>query len=174
MKRIKVELVNTVPATRIVSTIQKSANDRCISFDLDEVIRCEGKSVEADKSPAFPFNLFYPERVRRSIGPCITELGKLGFDVWVYTGSYLSSEHIISLMKRHGARITGVINGMKQKKPDDRISNAFRSKYKVIVHADNAGLLWVDPGKKDFDDIPISPDDDWASQVHQRIQERIK
>jgi len=172
-KRFRVKLVNTIPSNRILAEIEKSNNDKCISFDFDEVLNCEGKSVEADKTPGFPFNLFYKERLRKNVGACITELERLGFDVWLYTGSYLSKEHIDGLLRHHGAKITGVMNGMKGKRPNSKVTEAFKKKYKVIVHADNESLVWVNTETKDFDDMKISSGDDWASQVHLKVKEQL-
>ena len=173
MKRSKISIVNTIPATKIIAAIEKSNKDMCISFDLDEVLVCDGKSVAADKAPGFPFNLIYKDRVRQNIGACFQELSKLGFDIWVYTGSYKSKGQIEGLLKHHKAKVTGIMNGLKTKKPNSGITQAFKDKYKVLVHVDNESLIWVNTATKDFEDIPVSSGDDWASQVHLKVKEQM-
>ncbi len=174
MKRSRVQVVNTIPATKIISAVQKSDNSMCVSFDLDEVLRCEGKGVDADKGLGFPFNLIYREKIRANVGACITELRKLGFDIWIYTGSYLSRDHIDGLLKHHKAKVTGIMNGLKTKKPDSRITQAFKEKYNVMVHVDNESIIWVNTRTKDFDDISISSGSDWANEVYSKIKERLQ
>ncbi|MBR2281249.1 MAG: ParB N-terminal domain-containing protein [Spirochaetales bacterium] len=173
MKRTRITIVNTIPASKIISAIEKSENDKCISFDLDEVLICDGKSVAADRSPRFPFNLIYRERIRQSIGACFKELGRLGFDIWVYTGSYRSKGYMEGLLRHHRAKVDGIMNGLKAKRPGSGISKAFKDKYKVIVHADNDSVVWIDTGTREFEDIKVSSDDDWASQVIQKVRQQM-
>ncbi len=173
IKRSRVSIVNTVPANKIIAAIEQSDRDMCISFDLDEVLICEGKSVAADNAPGFPYSLMYKERLRQNIGACFQELGNLGFDIWVYTGSYMSKDHIDGLLKHHKAKVTGIMNGLKTKKPNSGITQAFKDKYKVLVHVDNDSMVWVNTATKDFEDIPVSSGDDWASQVHLKVKERL-
>ncbi len=173
MKRSRISIVNTIPASKIISAVEKSDKDMCISFDLDEVLICDDKGVVGDKGPGFPFNLVYKEKLRQNIGACFQELRNLGFDIWVYTGSYKSKGHLDGLLKHHKAKVTGIINGLKTKKPDNRISQAFREKYRVLIHVDNESIIWVNTATKAFEDISVSSGDDWASQVHLKVKEQL-
>ncbi len=173
IKKLPVQVVNMIRTEEIVSAVEHSENSMCVSFDLDEVLICDGGRYPADKPPVFPFGLFYREQIRENAGAMITELQRMNFDVWVYTGSYLPEDYIKKLLHLHKADVTGIMNGMKKKNTGGTVTKTFRKKYGVIVHVDNNSLLVIDTGRKDFRSADLPSGAEWASAVPAKTREML-
>lgn len=168
--RVPIEIVNPIHDEEIISTIERSEHSMCVSIDLDEVLLTDGSVYPKDKHLLFPFNIIYKQSLRRNAGVMIRELQRMGFDVWVYTGSYHSSRYFNTLFGLHKAKVTGIINGMAHRKSKSGLQMAFRKKYKLSIHVDNSGILWVDTQTKAYDSVNIDPQRDWANQVYDTIK----
>ena len=171
-KRLPVRIVNMIHEDEIIETAKNSPNRMCVSFDLDEVLG--GSGHPADPRLHFPMNRLYPEQIRKNTGVMITELERLGFDVWVYTGGFSSAEHIRGLLRKHGARVTGVVNGLKGRRRGEHVKRTFSSQYSVYVHADNESVLWVVPETGAFDSYDVSPGEEWARDVTVQIKRLLE
>ena len=109
IRRVPVEVVNLSTEETILSALKGSQRDKCVSFDLDEVLLTDGSTVPADRKLIFPFSRFYPLTLRKNAGVLIRSLREQGFDVWVYTGGFSSEGHIRRLFRLHGCDVDGVI-----------------------------------------------------------------
>lgn len=165
-KEVPVEIANVIPEETILNRIQNSERYMCVSFDLDEVLMTDGTAVSADRKLSFPMNLIFKKTLRRNAPALISELQKLGFDVWIYSGSYHSEQYIRLLFLLHKTKVDGIINFLKPKQ-GNAIRDAFRSKYRYSVHIDNDGVLWVNTGTKEYDSISIdTAKKDWAAGAY--------
>lgn len=173
LKKLPVRIVNGTTVEKIVSTVNSSENHMCAAFDLDEVLICDTSRYSADKPPAFPFRLKYREPIRENAGAMIAQLRSMGFDVWVYTGSYLSEEYIERLLQLHKANVSGIMNGMNRKKTGGTISKTFRKKYDVMVHVDNESLIAVNTRTKNFESAELPDGAVWAAAIPQKARELI-
>jgi len=174
IKEMPVQVVNVTHEEDIISAINRTDRNMCISFDLDEVIINHNEKYSNDDPLPFPMNKNFPEQVKKHVGPLTNELHRLGFDIWIYSGSFRSENELRALLKQHGIEFDGIINNMKSKKNNTRISNAFSEKYKIILHADDDGILWVDPKTKEFDNIDLQPGKNWASQISTNIKRKLR
>ena len=112
MKKIPIEIVNVISDDQILKTLNKLKGEMCVSFDLDEVLICDPDKYPAEKLP-FPLNVAFPETIRKNAGLLTAALCDFGFDVWVYTGKFYSSQQVKALLGIHRGRVSGVINGVK-------------------------------------------------------------
>lgn len=173
IKKLPVRVVNGTTVEKIVSAVNSSENHMCVSFDLDEVLICDSSRYPADRPPAFPFSLKYRETIRENAGAMIAQLRGQGFDVWVYTGSYLSEEYIERLLHLHKADVSGIMNGMNRKKTGGTISKTFRKKYDVMAHVDNDSLIVINTRTKDYESAELPDGAGWAAAVPQKIRDLL-
>lgn len=158
--KVPLEIVNSTVEEDIYKVVNKSTRDRCITIDLDEVLL-------TDSIPGFPYNLVYKENIRENASLLIKEAQRMGYDVWVYTGSYKSEAYIKGLFKINHCNVDGVVNGITNGKgKSKKLASIFRSKYKHIAHVDNEIITCVDTDTKNYESTDIVADNkSWASTV---------
>lgn len=170
LKTLPVQVVNTIGEEAILSVLNKSDRQMCVSFDLDEVLLTDARGKLADHPLPFPYNLFLKRTLRKNAGVLIGELQRLGFDVWVYSGSGISEEEIKRLLSLHQAKVNGIVNFMKGK-VGKTLKQAFRKKYSLSVHIDNESVMWVNTASREYDSIPIAGDVNWADDAFAKVRD---
>lgn len=171
LKYVPVQVVNVTPEDEIFATINKSIHNKCVSFDLDEVLLTDGSTYPADKKLIYPLNKIYKKSIRKNAAALIRELRELGYDVWCYTGNYYSSEYINGLMSLHNTKIDGLVNGLNSKRSNKKIKEAFSGKYEYSLHIDNESIILVNTRTKDYDSIDIPNDGiNWAAEVMKHLR----
>lgn len=150
LEKVPVEIANPVSVEEIEKALENSTRTKCISFDMDEVLFDENKSI------------------RRGAAALFNELHLLGYDVWVYTGQYVSEEKILKMLKKQGTKVDGIINCFKKrtKSTGGRITESFRSKFEKLLHVDNEMITCVDTKTKEVVMEELSKEKDkWAASV---------
>ncbi len=166
IKKAPVQIVNVTPEKEIFENINNSDRLMCVSFDFDEVLLTDGIRCPKDKNIRFPLNRIYKKGLRKNAGVLANELQKMGFDVWIYTGNYHSTEYINGLMKIHKATVNGIVNGLGGKKGNSHIKEAFVKKYKYSIHVDNDMVLCVNTTTKEYESVDIDSNGaDWSAEV---------
>lgn len=159
LKKVPVEIVNVTPEEEIIELIKNSDKEKCVSFDLDEVLL-------TDDNVKFPLNLIYKKTLKKNAAVLIKELREMGFDVWVYTGNYYSKQYIEFLFNVNHTKVDGVVSGMKNKKSSGKLKDAFREKYNISLHIDNESIICVDTKTKEYEVIDINANEDsWAAEA---------
>lgn len=172
IKEIPVHIVNVSTDEEIISAVDRSNRNMCVSFDLDEILLTDGEVYPAHKEFGFPFDKIYRKTLRRNVPILIKELQTMGFDVWVYTGEYYPEAYIRLLFRLHGAKVDGIINGMRHRKGRSKIREAFTGRYRISLHIDNEDVTCVRTQTKDYEMFAIdSVDQDWASEAVSRLRE---
>ncbi len=168
--KVLVKVVNVIQDEDVCKTISKSKRHKCITMDFDEVLLLgelnkAGTSIESGKA-TFPFSLVYKENIRNNASLLIREFQNMGYDVWVYTGSYLSEQYIKGLFFMNHCHVDGVVNGINGKKNSNGLRDVFREKYDAILHVDNEAVTYVNTKTKKYEieDINASSDE-WAAAV---------
>ena len=161
--KVPLKVVNVTAADDIIEVINKSDRDKCVTIDLDEVLL-------RNESPKFPFNKIYKQNIRENASLLVREMQRLGYDVWVYTGSYLSETYIKGLFSINKCSVDGIVNGINGKRKSQVLREIFRNKYKHIVHVDNSMITCVDTVAKDYEIKDVNSDNDgWAAAVIEKI-----
>lgn len=172
LKAIPVHIVNVSTDEEIISAVNSSSRNMCVSFDLDEVLLTDGSTYPVHKEFSFPFDRIYRKTLRRNASILIKELQAMGFDVWIYTGEYYPEAYLRLLFRLHGTKVDGIINGMRHRKTKSKIREAFSNKYRVSVHIDNENVTCVKTKKKEYEMFFIdSENQDWASEAISRLRE---
>lgn len=170
IKKVPVQIVNVAPEDEIFAKINSSNNTMCVSIDLDEVLLADRSSYPSDEKPSFISKRLFPKILRYNSGALINELRSQGFDVWVYTSDFKSSDYIEYLLKNQKTSVDGIVNGLGKRKSKDGIKNAFVNKYKYSLHIDNAGIICVDNVNKSFESIDIeTTQNTWSADVMKAV-----
>lgn len=172
MKKVPIHIVNVSTEEEIIEAVNRSEKNMCVSFDLDEILLTDGSTYEPHKEFTGIMDRIYPKTLRKNAGILISELRKMGFDVWVYTGEYYPEPYIRMLFRLHKTKVDGVINGMRRRKSATKVREAFTNKYRISVHVDNQDVICVKTKTKEYETFGIdSENQDWASEVIQRLKE---
>ena len=172
-KSIPVKVVNLAHESDIDNMMKDSDNDRRVTFDLDEVIFVtDGPS---EKTPGFPADLFYKERIKPGVPVLFNFLLQKGYDIWVYSEKYYSIDFIRALFKNYHVTVSGIVTGTAKKSNMDedaknRIQKQISEKYKYTIHVDNDTVLKTLSKSKDFEEFNIEKDAaDWSREVKRII-----
>lgn len=171
IKKVPVQIVNVAPDEEIFEKIKNSNNTMCVSIDLDEVLLAERSSYPREEKPSFISKKLFPKILRYNSGTLINELRNSGFDVWIYTNNFHSSEYIGVLLKNQHTKVDGIVNGLSKKRSKDGLRKAFVDKYKYSLHIDNDGIICVNNQTRDFESVDIqTTQNNWAADVMKQIK----
>ena len=169
VKKVPVKVVNCIHEDDISKRIQSSDRDKCVTIDFDEVLFSDTFQA-ANNKVKFPFNHIYKKNIRENTSYIVRELQRIGYDVWIYTGSYLSEKYLTGLFAINNCKVDGIVNGLNGKRNSKKMKEEFRSKYKQIIHVSNEMITCVDTATRDYQSIDINvPDGQWAAAVVENV-----
>jgi hypothetical protein len=170
---IPVKVVNLTHEEDVKKILENSTHTKRAALDLDEVLfRGEGL---LERALPFPWNRFYPERLRRGVPALFHFLAKNGYDIWLYSSSFYSSDYIQRYFRRYHGKVTGVITaiGKRAKAADDAgksLESLITDKYRFTVHIDNDTVLQIVKQTKELREFALSGGDAaWSQEVMDAI-----
>ena len=170
-RRMPVELVNMTHVPDIAKVLEKSKAEMRASINLDDVVFCDGDKEPAEKKPPFLAGRFFKERVRLGIPALTHALHDQGYDVWVYTSGYASTDYISRLLKRYHVHVDGIVNGANRLEDEKdasapRVREMMEKKYRETLHIDTDSVVRIHTGTKDFEQEMVdAAGDKWSGQV---------
>ena len=170
-KSIPVKIINLTHASDIIDTLEKSKRDKRASINLDDVVISGPASENFEKPLNFPYNRIFRERIHRGIPALFYALHEEGYDVWIYTSGFASTDYITQLFRHYHIEVDGIINGTTRLKADDnnkmkQAKSMLQKKYPVTLHIDTDSILRTQSGSKEFEQYEIeSKDEKWANNV---------
>ena len=171
--KIPVKVVNLTHEEDVRKILENSTHTKRAALDLDEVLfRTEGP---LERALPFPWNKLYHERLRRGTPALFHYLAKNGYDIWLYSSNYYSSDYIQNYFRKYHVKVTGVMTaiGKRAKASGDagkNLEKLITNKYSSTVHIDNDMVLQIVRGTKDFREFPLSGEDDaWSQEVMDAI-----
>ena len=176
---IPVRIVNLMHEADVKKILNNSKHVKRAAIDLDEVVFCADEAL-LEKPPHFPWNRLYKLRVRRGIPALFHTLAKNGYDIWLYSSDYYSTDYIKGFFHKYQVDVTGVISaiGKRQKSKEGfggRLEKQIMEKYKTTVHIDMGSVIEIDSETKEFYDRELSCEGgDWAKEVISAIEELEK
>lgn len=163
VKKVPVKITDITTEDEVSEVINKSSREKCVTIDLDEVLLTDSK-------PKFPYTMVYKINIRNNASLLVRELHRMGYDVWIYTGSYMSQAYIKGLFTINNCSVDGIVNGINAKRKSVNLKEIFRSKYKNIIHVDNEAITSVNTETKDYEIIDLNATaDGWAAGVVEKI-----
>ena len=135
-----------------------------------------GEGAPAENELPFPWNRMYPERLRLGIPALFHELAKRGYDIWLYSSQYYSTDYIQNYFRRYHVKIAGVMAAIEKRAKaaggaGKKIEKMISGKYRRTVHIDNDLVLQISGGTKGFREYPLSGSAaDWSQEVMDAIE----
>ena len=178
VKKVPVDLINVTHLSDIIGQMEKTDRSKRASINLDDVVFCQ-ETEPAEKPLIFPFNRHYKERIREGIPGLVYALHNAGYDVWVYTTGYASTDHLRGLFFHHRIGVDGIINGanrLNSGKNNDmsRVKELMAKKYRITLNIDTDTVSWIRSETKEFEMIDVKPEDgNWAREVIEIVR-RLK
>ena len=159
LEKLHVKIVNLVGEEEVKEMLDKTENVFIAVFDLDEVLFGSNPDDAAPITDALFANRF-KERLRTGAPELINTLHEHGYDICVYTKSYMTVEEIDDFFSMYDIKIEGEVNGfgtMKKRDPEARarLGEMLKNRYKRSVHIDNEQIFNDDreKGTQDFFDL---------------------
>ncbi len=173
IKKVPVQVVNITTEEDIYRVINKSKRDKCVSIDLDEVLLTDGVTIPVNSKIRFPFNKIITHNLRENSSLLLKELNHMGYDIWIYTGSYLSNQYIKSLFFLNRCKVDGIVNGLGGNRRSVNLKDIFRDKYKSVVHVNNEYISIVNSGTKEYEVVDLEPDSrKWAVSIIEQLSSK--
>ena len=167
--KIPVKVVNLTHEEDVKKILANSRHIKRAALDLDEVIfRTEGAM---EKTLPFPWNTLYKERLRRGVPALFHFLAKNGYDIWLYSAEFYSTDYIRNLFRKYHVKIDGVMTAIGKRGKEDgdagkKLEKMITDKYRYTVHIDNDSVLQIIRGTKEFRDFPLKGEEaDWSKEV---------
>ena len=169
--RLRVQVVNLTQASDIEQMLQNVKHQKRVTLDLDEVVfqREPGEAVE--KKLPFPLDRIYKERLRRGIPALFHFLKTNGYDIWVYSKRYYSTEYIQMLFKCYHVQIDGIVTGTGRKAKNmeaqkKKLQALIAKKYPLTIHIDRHSLLCISGESKDYMEYPLTGNEmTWSQEI---------
>lgn len=159
IETLRVSIVNVTPIEEVILAMQRSKGRLCASLDLDEVLLTD--SSAADSALPAVLRRFQKKALRKNAAMLVRELKSLGFDVWVYTGSFVNDSDIRKLFRFLGVKADGIVSGLKNESARAKLRKAFTEKYELSVHIDLEGVICVNTKTKQYESADITGE--WAT-----------
>ncbi len=173
--QIPIRIVNLTHEEDVRKILANSLHTKRAALDLDEVIFQEDGPLENELP--FPWNKLYKDRIRLGVPALFHCLAKNGYDIWLYSAKYYSTDYIQNLFGKYHVRIDGVMTaiGKRAKATGDdgkKLEKLITDKYLYTVHIDKDSVIQVIKGTKEFRDFPLSGEAaDWSKEVMDAIAE---
>ena len=180
MKKMPIEIVDLTQMKDIREMLKKTTSDKRVTLDLDEVVFRPETDPNLEKSPGFPFNRFFKERLRLGIPALFYLFRELGYDVWIYTARYYSYEYLRHYFLYYRVHVTGIVTGTARKTAhgDGSIKDMeklFENQYNTTIHIDNTMVLRTFRGSQKFEEHPLSGSSaSWSKEVMNIFREMEK
>lgn len=169
-EKIPVRVVNLAHRDDVKRILENSTHTKRAAFDLDEVIFREEGAAPLERALSFPWKNLYKERIRLGAPALFHELAQNGYDIWVYSVRYVSSDYVQNLFAKYHVKVDGVMTaiGKRAKAGEDgpSLEKMISEKYASTLHVDNDSVLRIVRKTKDFREFPLSGEAaDWSHEV---------
>ena len=178
--KIPIQIVNLMHGEDIKAVLQNSRHTKRAALDLDEVVFATEPDTALEKPLPFPWNRLYKERLRLGIPALFNFLSEKGYDIWLYSARYYSTDSIQKLFRHYHVKVDGVITATEKRKKSadesgDKIENLIANKYQYTVHIDSHAVILFSAGTKTIREFSLdeSPDD-WPQAVTDAMEELEK
>ena len=171
MTRVPVKIINLTQEMYIRKMLSSATRNRRVTLDLDEVVFHTITGEEPEKPLAFPFSLFFKERLYRGVPALFSFLNSKGYDVWVYTAQYISMEHIATLFRLYHAPLNGIITGVHRKSLKNQINQkrleaSIANQYEASLHITRESVLLIRGDTKEYEEYPLTGDGtSWSREI---------
>ena len=179
IKRIPVRIVNTVLDSDIRNVLERSTHDKRVTLDLDEVVFRPLNDPNIEKPHKLIRFGIHKKGLRLGIPALFIYLSKNGYDIWVYSSNYYSTDDVSDFFKGYGVGVDGIITGQAPDKKKaggirPETEKLIRNKYDRTIHIDNDLMVITFGRAGEFIEVPLdaSPKE-WARQIINALERKM-
>ncbi len=174
---VPIQIVNLMHGEDVKRVLENSTHSKRAALDLDEVVFSTGTDIPLESPLPFPWNKMYPERVRAGIPALFHCLSEKGYDIWLYSAKYYSTDSIQNHFRRYHATVDGVITATEKRTESagergETLDKMITDKYQSTVHIDDRSVMQIIAGSKSLREFPLSGSPEtWSQEVMDAIEE---
>ena len=174
--RIPVRLINLTHGEDIKRILEASTNTKRAALDLDEVVFSDGTDTPQEPAPSFPWNRVYSERLRYGIPALFHNLSDQGYDIWLYSAQYYSTDSIRRYFRRYHVKVDGIITATGKRtgtfgEKEKTLAKMITDKYRYTVHVDSRSVTQVIPDTKSLREFPLNgAAEGWSLEVLEAVE----
>ncbi len=145
-----------------------------ISFDIDNTLLPYSNEFEVEKKGILP-RLLKAEPLRKGTIQLFKELESRGHEIWIYTTSFRSPNHLKRTFKSYGLHPTRIINekiNQKQLKKHNCTASKNPKLFGIDLHVDDSKGVEQEGEKYGFKTIIIELEDtEWTVKILKKLDE---
>ncbi len=174
-KKIPVKVVNLTTEADVKQILEKSKHTKRVALDMDEVIFLSDKEQVSEKELPFLFNNIFKKHLRLGVPALFHYLSKNGYDIWLYSSEYYSTDSVQRYFRRYHVKVDGVLTAIGKRAQEGSgsgksIEKLITNKYEYTIHIDNESVLQIFRGTKEFREFPLSGEPSkWSQEVMDAI-----
>ncbi len=174
--RIPIRIINLTHSDDVRKILEASAHEKRAALDLDEVVFAAGENVPLEPPLPFPWNRIYPERLRLGIPALFHNLSNQGYDIWLYSAQYYSTDSIRNYFRKYHVKVDGIITATGKRiessgESGKSLAKMITDKYRYTIHVDSQSVTQVIPETKTLHEFPLSGTaDSWSLEVVEAIE----
>ena len=177
---IPICIVNLTHDEDVEKILRQSGHTKRAAFDLDEVVFSLGDDPAKERMLPFPWNKLYKERLRLGVPALFHFLSGHGYDIWVFTAQYYSTDTIQHFFQKYHVKVDGVMTatGKRTRASDSdgkKLEKMINSKYESTIHIDNDMVLQTVSKTRQLREFALSGDPaQWSADVMRVVEELEK
>lgn len=169
VKKIHIQIINLITENDLSRMINKTKNTKLATFDFDEVLLSSDENNQAPLRDSL-FCKKIKERLRVGAPEVIKAFADNGYDVCVYTASYLTEEDFEDFFSMYELKVDVVVNGINEKRKNtaggtQNLKEMIREKYKHIAHVDNESVVCTNRVTKNYEIYEIPDEETWEEGI---------
>lgn len=147
-----------------------------ISFDLDETLFVNPRTMDTEPELKFPWNLLFKEKLRKGSVSLFKEIRERGHEIYIYTTSFRTTGYIRSYFKRYGLTLDRIINGDIHKKEVQRdrkqiMPSKYPPQYQIDLHIDDDKSLKANADHLGFSVLLLKESDkEWLCKIRKEMK----
>ena len=171
VNKLRIKIVDLTQQDDLQKMLASSTSSRRVTLDLDEVVFRPENYQWLEEPLRFPLTRWYKERLRLGIPALFHMLNSQGYDIWIYSAGFYSTDYLRYYFKHYNVRVTGIVTGMARKAPagtdtKKALEALMNNKYSTTVNIDNEAVIRTDAESASFDEYRLSGNGEtWSREV---------
>lgn len=177
-EKIPVRIVNLTHEEDVRKILENSTHVKRAAFDLDEVLFQTDPDAPRETAKIHSIYRLNDESLRLGAPALIHFLKKSGYDIWVYSVNYYSTDSVQRYFHKHHVNVDGVMTAAGRKLENTeaagrRIADMLTNKYRYTVHIDKDTVTQIFSKTRTFEEFPLSGDPSTWSQEVMDVTEQL-
>ena len=149
---LPVQVVNLMHEAEVEEILRNTRHTKRAVFDLDEVILRPADEEFLEPPLPSPKNRQYTERLYRGVPALMHFLEKNGYDLWVYSAEYYSTDYIQDLLSHYHVELDGFLSAAGKMR---QLENRIRSAYEFTLNFDQVTVYQTRRGSRELRTVEL-------------------